>query len=183
MAGAGLDADIVYHLALGLKAALGKVAYWIGGFAKIGSRLTEFTAEAEGRKFRVGFALASRVRNYGGDLEIASGASILDDHFELVLFEGSSSFAYLKYMLGIAAGRHVTMRGITALRTSAAVFSAPPGAKVHLQVDGEYAGVLPARVEILSNALTLLIPPEFLARNAQTAARNPVSTWTTSRTR
>ena len=183
MAGAGLDADIVYHLALGLKAALGKAAYWIGGFSKLGRRLPEFTVEAEGRKFRVGFALASRVRNYGGDLEIASAASILDDQFELVLFEGSSSFAYLKYMLAIAAGRHVTMRGITTLRTPAAVFSAPPGKKIHLQVDGEYAGVLPARVEILPSALTLLVPPEFLARNAKVAARNPVSTWTTSRTR
>ena len=184
MAGAGLDADIVYHLALGMKAALGKAAYWIGGFRKLGRRLPEFTVETESREFRVGFALASRVRNYGGDLEIARGASLLEDQFELVLFEGSSSFTYLKYMLGVAAHRHTRMRGITTLRTRQAVFSAPATGKAHLQVDGEYAGFTPARIEIVPNALTLLVPPEFRRRNAEAAARNPIVTaWTTSPTR
>jgi diacylglycerol kinase (ATP) len=184
MAGAGLDADIVYHLALGLKAAIGKAAYWIGGFAKLGARVPEFDVEAEGRTFHVGFALASRVRNYGGDLEIASGASLLDDRLELVLFEGSSSFTYLKYMLGVAAHRHQQMRGITIIRTRQASFSAPAHGKVHLQVDGEYAGFTPARVEIVPNALTLLVPGQFRNRNAKAAPRNNAATpWTTSPTR
>jgi diacylglycerol kinase family enzyme len=184
MAGAGLDADIVYHLALGVKAALGKAAYWIGGFAKLGRRLPEFIVEVEGRKFRAGFALASRVRNYGGDLEIASGASLLDDEFELVLFEGSSSFTYLKYMLGVAAHLHPRMRGVTTIRTRHAVFSASAQGKVHLQVDGEYAGFAPAHVEIVPNALTLLVPPQFRVRSTKIDARAHVPTaWTTSPTR
>jgi len=183
MAGAGLDADIVYHLALGVKAALGKAAYWIGGFAKLGRTLPEFTVEAGGQKFQAGFALASRVRNYGGDLEIARGASLLDDQFELVLFEGSSSFMYLKYMLGVAAHRHPSMRGITTLRTRQAVFSAPAHGKVHLQVDGEYAGFTPARVEIVPKALTLLVPSQFRIRDAKIAAHAPADAWTPSPTR
>jgi diacylglycerol kinase family enzyme len=184
MAGAGLDADIVYHLSLGVKAALGKAAYWIGGFAKVGRRLPVFTVEAEGRKFRAGFALASRVRNYGGDLEIALGASILDDQFELVLFEGSNSLTYLKYMLGVALHLHPRMRGITTLRTRLAVFSAAAEGKVHLQVDGEYAGLSPARVQIVPNALTLLVPLQFRDRKAKSASRTPADpAWTTLPTR
>jgi diacylglycerol kinase family enzyme len=35
------------------------------------------------------------------------------------------------------------------------------GDKVHLQVDGEYAGQLPARVSVVPNALTLLLPGEY----------------------
>ena len=35
MAGAGLDADIVCHVNLDLKAALGKLAYYIGGFSQV----------------------------------------------------------------------------------------------------------------------------------------------------
>ena len=54
MAGVGLDADIVYHLSLGVKAALGKAAYWIGGFSKLGRCLPVFTVEAEGRSFCTG---------------------------------------------------------------------------------------------------------------------------------
>ncbi len=184
MAGAGLDADIVYHLALGLKAALGKAAYWIGGLRKLGRRLAQFTVEVDGRKLQAGFALASRVRNYGGDLEIARTASLLDEEFELVLFEGSSSLTYLRYMLGVAAHRHLGMRGVTTFRTRRATFSAPPGTKIHLQVDGEYAGFAPARIEIVPNALTLLVPPGFRTLDQQATARTAIATaWTTSHTR
>ncbi len=180
MAGAGLDADIVYNLKPRTKEMLGKVAYWIGGFSKLGRRIPEFTVRAAGREYRASFALASRVRNYGGDLEIAPTISLLDDEFELVLFEGESSAGFLKYMLAIVARRQRVTRGITILRTRQAVFSAPGDASIHLQVDGEYAGLAPARVEIAPNALTLLVPSGF-------SARRPVSVedaaWTTSPTR
>lgn len=180
MAGAGLDADIVFHVNQKMKNALGKVAYWIAGLQKFGRALPEFTVEAEGRTFRVSFALASRVRNYGGDLEIARTISLFDDHFELVLFEGAHSFFYAKYLLGVLVRRHHVMRGVTILDTAKAVFSCPAERRVHLQVDGEYAGLLPAAVEIVPDALTLLIPPEFRNRRPARTA-NPA--WTTSHTR
>jgi len=81
MAGAGLDAEIVYHLNSRLKDALGKVAYWVGGLARFGRRLPEFTVETESGSHRASFALVSRVRNYGGDLEIAPSISLLDEDF------------------------------------------------------------------------------------------------------
>jgi len=180
MAGAGLDAEIVNDINAKLKAALGKVAYWISGFGKVGTKLAEFTVEAEGQVFPASFALASRVRNYGGDLEIAPTISLLDDQFELVLFEGASSFTFLKYMLGVVARRHQSMRGVTILRTRKAVFSGSVDRDIHLQVDGEYAGLAPASVEIVPNALTLLVPPLFRSRRP---ASVDDTAWTTSPTR
>jgi diacylglycerol kinase (ATP) len=188
MAGAGLDADIVFNLNPRMKEAVGKVAYWIGGFSKVGRRIPEFTVQAEGREYRASFALLSRVRNYGGDLEIAPTISLLDDEFEMVLFEGESSLGFLKYMLAVVAHQQQTMRGITILRTRQAIFSAPGDSNIHLQVDGEYAGLAPARVEIVPNALTLLVPPDFnVRRPASVTAGVPASVdaaaWTTSPTR
>ena len=180
MTGAGLDADIVHSLNLKLKDALGKVAYWIGGFAKLGRRFPEFTVGANGRDYRTSFALASRVRNYGGDLEIAPSISLLDDEFELVLFEGENSFHYLQYMLGVVTHRLRALPGVTILRTRQAVFSPPAGARIHLQVDGEYTGVAPASIEIVPNALTLLVPADFRARRPP---RIEDAQWTTSHTR
>jgi YegS/Rv2252/BmrU family lipid kinase len=180
MAGAGLDADIVYSLNPRLKEATGKAAYWIAGFSKVGHRIPEFTVRANGGEYRASFALVSRVRNYGGDLEIAPTISLLDDEFEMVLFEGESSFGFLKYMLGVVVHQQQSMRGITILRTSHAVFSASQDSKIHVQVDGEYAGVTPARVEIVPNALTLLVPPSFRARRP---ASLEDAAWTTSPTR
>jgi diacylglycerol kinase (ATP) len=180
MAGAGLDADIVYHLNPRLKEATGKVAYWIAGFSKVGRRIPEFTVQANGREYRASFALVSRVRNYGGDLEIAPTISLLDDEFEMVLFEGESSFGFLKYMLAVMVHQQQSMRGITILRTRDAVFSCPRDSKIHLQVDGEHVGVAPARVEIVPNALTLLVPPGFRARRPASVED---AAWTTLPTR
>ena len=180
MAGAGLDADIVYNLNARMKEAVGKVAYWIGGFSKVGQRIPEFTVRADGREYRASFALLSRVRNYGGDLEIAPTISLLDDEFEMVLFEGESSLGFLKYMLAVVVHQQQGMRGISILRTRQAVFSAPEESKIHLQVDGEYAGVAPARVEIVPNALTLLVPPGFRARRpASVPTSVDAAAWTT----
>jgi diacylglycerol kinase (ATP) len=184
MAGAGLDADIVYHLNTRMKEAIGKGAYWIGGFSKVGRRIPEFTVLADGREYRASFALLSRVRNYGGDLEIAPTISLLDDEFELVLFRGESSLGFLKYILAVVAHRHRNMRGITILRARQVAFAAAEGSKIHVQVDGEYAGVTPARVEIVPDALTLLVPPDFRARRpASVPAVVDAAAWTTSPTR
>ncbi len=76
--------------------------------------------------------------------------------------------------------RHQSMRGVTILRTRKALFSAPADSKIHLQVDGEYAGLAPGTVEIVPNALTLLVPPEFRSRRP---ASVDDTAWTTSPTR
>jgi YegS/Rv2252/BmrU family lipid kinase len=184
MAGAGLDADIVFHLNSRMKEAVGKVAYWVGGFSKLGRRIPEFTVQADGREYRASFALLSRVRNYGGDLEIAPTISLLDDEFEMVLFEGESSLGFLKYMLAVVVHQQRSIRGITILRTRQAAFLAPGDREIHLQVDGEYAGLAPARVEIVPNALTLLVPTGFRTRRpASVPAHVDAAAWTTSHTR
>lgn len=164
MAGAGLDAEIVYHLNMNIKDALGKVAYWVAGLSRFGRRLPEFTVETEGRSHRASFVLISRVRNYGGDLEIAPSISLLDEEFELVLFEGTTTLPYIKYFTGVLARRIRGMRGITILRTRKALLSGTDRGKVYVQVDGERAGVIPATIELVPNALTLLVPPSFRTR-------------------
>jgi diacylglycerol kinase (ATP) len=164
MAGAGLDAHIVYNINVGMKNAFGKVAYWISGFGQIGRRLPAFDVDVEGERFRCSFALASRVRNYGGDLEIARGVSLLEHHFELVLFEGNTTFPYLKYFLGVLTHRLDRMKGVTILQTKAARFTSPSDNRIYVQVDGEFAGWLPSTIAIVPHAITLLVPPTYHAR-------------------
>jgi diacylglycerol kinase family enzyme len=158
MAGVGLDAHIVYGLSADTKKRWGKLAYWAGGFSQLARTLEEFDVEIDGRTYRSSFALLSKVRNYGGDLEIARRVSILDDQFEVVLFAGSDPRVYLKYLTGVAVNRLDGMSGVTILRARKACFRADTNERVHVQIDGEYAGQLPGQVEIAPDALTLLIP-------------------------
>ncbi len=39
--------------------------------------------------------------------------------------------------------------------------SGPEDRRVYVQIDGEFAGHLPAEIRIVPDALTLLVPPEY----------------------
>ncbi len=161
MAGAGLDAHIVNSVSHELKRRSGKFSYWVAGAHEFTRRIDQFEARVEGVARRCGFALASRVRNYGGTLEIARTASLASDEFEVVLFEGANPLRYLKYLAGAAAGTLRNMKGITVLKARRLELLAPGDPPVYVQVDGEAAGRLPATVEIVPDALTLLVPEDF----------------------
>jgi diacylglycerol kinase family enzyme len=163
MAGAGLDAHIVYSLNYNLKRKLGKVAYWLAGFSQFGRTFEEFSVRINGQDYQATFALISKVRNYGGDLEIAREVTLLDDEFEVVLFQGRESWRYVKYLAAVAVKRIKGVKGVTILRTREVLLSQAADDRVFLQVDGEFAGHLPARVEIVPTSLSLLIPPAYLA--------------------
>ena len=158
MAGAGLDATIVTKVNPGLKARAGKLAYWAAGLGEFFTTVGQFNAKIDGRQTQHGFALVSRVRNYGGDMEIASEASLLSNDFEVVLFEGSNPLRYAAYMTAVTLRQVKSMPGVQAVRAQRVEFSG----SAHLQIDGEYAGRLPASLEMAPDALTLLIPPTYL---------------------
>jgi diacylglycerol kinase (ATP) len=164
MAGAGLDADIVSKVNLDLKAAAGKLAYYVGGFSQVFRTLPEFQVFVDGRSYLASFALISRLRNYGGDLEIARGASLLRDDFEVVLFRGTYAFQYLPYLVGVALKRVHNMRGCTVVNGRSVRCEGARNARVWVQVDGELAGTLPVTAEILPDALQLLMPVDYIRR-------------------
>ena len=118
MCGVGLDATIVTKVNPELKARAGKLAYWVAGLGQV---LLPNRRRVSGRGRRreqrqCGFGLASRVRNYGGDMEIASGASLLSDDFEVVLFDGSNPMRYAAYMTAVALHQVKSMPGVKTLR-------------------------------------------------------------------
>lgn len=161
MAGAGLDAHIVFNLDPVLKARFGKLAYWACSMGEFARSLEEFEIEVDGRRHLCSFALISKVRNYGGDFEIARDVRLDHDEFEVVLFEGSNPWRYLVYLTGVAVRQAARVPGVRVLRASEVSMRPCNGDQVHLQVDGEHAGKLPARVSAVKDALTLLVPPEY----------------------
>lgn len=64
---------------------------------------------------------------------------------------------YAWYMLGVGMRRVQRMQGVqTVAARCAEILSS-----AHLQIDGEYAGRQPARLETVPGALTLLMPPKY----------------------
>jgi len=166
MAGVGLDAQIVVTVDPQLKKKLGKLAYWLGGLGQLGRHFPEFLVSAAGESWPSSFTLVSRVRNYGGDIEIARNACLLDDYFEMVAFQGKESFRYLKYFTGVLANLLDRMEGVVIRKVRRLEFTTLGPDDIFVQVDGEPAGHLPATVEIVPDALTLLMPAAFRRRFA-----------------
>jgi diacylglycerol kinase (ATP) len=157
MAGAGFDAQVVCDLSPGLKKRAGKLAYWVAGFSQIVKRVGQLETRIDGNTYPCGFALMSRVRNYGGDLELASGASLLSNEFETVMFEGSNPLRYAFYMLAVAVKQVQKMPGVHTVRaTLVELLGDAP-----IQIDGEYLGRSPATIEIVPDALTILVPESY----------------------
>ena len=159
MAGIGLDAHIVYNVNVALKARTGKFAYWLAGWSLLGKRLVQLEVEIGGGRQRCSFVLMSRVRNYGGDFEIAKSVRLTDDTFEAVMFEGDTTVPYVKYFAAMAMNRLQKMKGVEILRVKHAKISGVE--KAYVQIDGEYAGRLPAEINIVPDALTLLLPEAY----------------------
>ncbi len=157
MAGVGLDAQIVYRVNAALKARTGKFAYWVASWTLLGRRLAEFDVRVDGKPYRCSFALVSKVKNYGGDFSIAQSVDMTQDRFEVVLFEGRSTFRYARYFLGLVLNRIEKMKGIRVIRAREVTFACPTDERVYVQVDGEFAGRLPAEIRVVPDALTVLL--------------------------
>ncbi len=163
MAGAGLDARIVRLVNPRVKSVLGKFAYWLYAFNQVGRRLPEFRVRVSGREYVTSFALISRVRNYGGDIEIARRANLLADHFAIVLCEGRSSSRYLKYFAGVLFNSLDHMSGVHVLEATNIEIEPLDGRSLDLQVDGEHVGYGAARFEIVEGSIRLMIPAPYLS--------------------
>ena len=160
MAGAGVDAHVVYTLHPGLKARLGIVAYFLAVAAEVWRHKPVFTVETGEARYECTYALAAKCAGYGGRIRIASGAHLLDEPLELVLFHTRRRFRYLVYLGAVLAGALPRLADVTVLKATSLRLSAT--GLLHVQVDGEYAGPLPATIEIVPEALTLLLPRDYV---------------------
>lgn len=161
MAGVGVDAMVVRLVDGGLKQRTGKFAYWVASAGLLGARLPEFDARWDQGGGRFSFLLASRVRNYGGDLSIATRASLRRDDLEVVAFEGTNPLRYLNYFASVLFRRLDRMSGVKQTAATQLELWPAGGLLPPVQVDGEFAGLLPARISIAQEPVTLLMPRDY----------------------
>ncbi len=170
MAGAGFDASIVYNLDAQMKQRLGRLSYWIGGFSKLSRKLDRLHARIDGQEYACSFALVSRVRNYGGDFNIAREVTLEQDDFEIVLLETDNALVYFRYLAGVMTQQLQHDPGVRFFRASQIELWPSGAERVHLQADGEYIGALPSTLRVAPGALTLLTPPEYAKGNPAASA-------------
>jgi YegS/Rv2252/BmrU family lipid kinase len=168
-AGVGADALLLSRLDPGLKRRLGYLLYMVEGFrvwARHSFPLFEATfVESDGVQPRVeeiSELLAVRIRNFGGVLNnFIPGATLHHDGLRLVAFKTRSRLHYFLFLMAVMFGRQTFTREIEVLDAVSVECRSCNGSspRILVEADGEFLGDLPVRIEIVPQAVTLLIPP------------------------
>jgi len=168
-AGVGADALLMSRLDPGLKRRLGYLLYLIEAFRLWATHPfplfeAKYALNGSGtaQVSEVSQLLAVRVRSFGGALrELAPGASLHSGQLHLLAFATRSRVRYMRFLLAVLAGRHTFAGEVELVETAAVDCHACNGSKeaFFVEADGEVLGLLPARMDTVADALTLLVPP------------------------
>ncbi len=171
-AGIGVDAHLFYKLTAQLKNRSGMTAYYLKAWqlwATYNMRRFEVEyANGSGLRQRASLTelLAVRIRFFGNILrELVPGASLDCGDLRAVMCRTASRNAYLQYVAGALLGRQWNIDGIDLVSCSEVVCSLPEkdGSdvsenRVYVEADGELLGRLPARMTMVPEALSLVVP-------------------------
>lgn len=169
-AGVGADALFLSRLDPSLKRRLGYVLYVIEAFRVWATHdFPLFEAafvereKVQPRVEEISELLAVRIRDFGGILNhMVPGATLHKNGLRLVAFKTRSRFRYFTFLIGVVLGRQRFTDGIELLDAVSVECRPRNGSstRVFAEADGELLGDLPVRLEIVHDAVSILIPPD-----------------------
>jgi diacylglycerol kinase (ATP) len=160
VAGIGYDAHIVYKLSPWMKTNLGVTGYVLEALRQLVLyNFPRFTCRLDGMERRGTFAVIHRTRLYAGWLHLAPTAGLFQPRFAMCSFPSRSRVHYLIYALAVVLRQHTRMDGVSLDQCTEVISTPGDDAKtIRFELDGELAGTIPAKFEIVPDALTLLVP-------------------------
>jgi YegS/Rv2252/BmrU family lipid kinase len=168
-AGVGVDAHLFYKLNRDLKKQAGMAAYYLKAWNLWAThRMRRFEVEYENgggvkQQAILTELLAVRIRFFGNILrELVPGAALDHPHLRAVMCRTESRTAYLHYVANALLGRAREIEGIDLVSCSEIACRVTEQAgehdRIYVEADGELLGRLPARMTMLSDALSLVVP-------------------------
>jgi diacylglycerol kinase (ATP) len=158
LATVGFDATVVEEVEKCRASTLGYHGYampMLRGLARWSP--IELVVQVDGKQTFVGTnVMVLKARNYGGFLVFADGAELDSGHFDVMVFRGRSVPALFRYSLAAAVGRASKLRDVTHVTgTTVTIESSEP---VAVEVDGDYFGTTPIKVELRPSFVPLVVP-------------------------
>lgn len=165
-AGVGADALLMASMDAELKRRFGYLLYIIEATRIWATNpfplfRASFALEGETRVSEVSQLLAVRVRSFGGALgRLAPGATVRNGTLNLISFKTRSRYRYLRFLLAVIAGRQTFSDDVELIEAMAVDCRTRNGSKktIYVEADGEVLGSLPARMDVSTEKLTLLVP-------------------------
>jgi diacylglycerol kinase family enzyme len=179
MAGIGYDGSAVYRVNEKLKKYSGRMAYILSGFCSIInyhpgplmiSAEIRDREDIEGGRFRIqrhdcsvnhdslhstGYTvIVSKAACYGGDMKITPDATLTSPYLYVFVGHKKGRLDLIRYLAAIVSGRTLDLNDISYFRTAKITIEGMS----HIQLDGDYAGTTPATIDIVRNALKVVVP-------------------------
>jgi diacylglycerol kinase (ATP) len=101
---------------------------------------------------------AANGRFFGGGMQVAPRAEPTDGLFDVVVIPGFSKARLLRELPRIYRGTHLAVPEVSLYRGQQIEADAAPG-RVWVEIDGEPLGTLPARIEVIPAAFSVLGSP------------------------
>ncbi len=177
MAGIGFDGEAVHGVNDKIKRYIGKGAYVISGIMTLlryNPIIFQMKCRGQiisaGRDMRISVfkdegvpimdklvinaynAIISKASCYGGDFKVTPDADISKPFFHVFAAQGSGRLSLLRYAIGVIRGKHLGFEDVCYFKTSEIDITG----QGRIQIDGDYLGDLPAKMDILPEALKLV---------------------------
>lgn len=153
MAGIGFDGEAVLGVNETLKKFSGKGAYVYSGIKTLSRfKPNELFFTIDGKTYSGYTAIIGKAAKYGGDYRITPDARLPDPFLYVCLFKGKSRLDVIRYVFGIVIGRHLRFKDVEYMKATTVEVEG----SAHIQIDGDYFGKTPVKVEIVPNIVRLI---------------------------
>lgn len=157
MAGVGFDAFVIKTTDWRLKRLTGAFAYLVAGIAAFflyPFRQVWVRIDGQPEPLRGYLVIAGNVKYYGGNMVLLPRADLQDGKLDVCIFKRRSFLNFLGYLWGLQQGAldkfldvaYLQCRRVTVLNR-----------RQYLQLDGEYIGHLPVDIEVVPQALRVVV--------------------------
>lgn len=166
MATCGFDAEVVRAVDLRRQGHIRRLDYAAPiiramrryRFPKIRVQTMDIGDGAEPDVRECGWAMVFNLPCYGGHLHLERQADCMDGQLDVVTFRRGSILSGLCYLVGVVLRIHGRMPGVIRTRTQSIELTS--SGRVPYQLDGDYGGHLPLKIEILPQHVHLLLPSD-----------------------
>lgn len=167
MAGIGFDAAATLTVNENIKKFTGKGAYLLSGLKILAGYDPEAITlsvhngqdnTAQARSIQGFSAIVGKASFYGGAFKATPDARLSDPHFYVFITHKNSRAALFRYVMGVIRGRHIAFKDISYFKASEIEVEG----NAPIQIDGDYEGTTPAKIEIEKDALKLVTAQTYI---------------------
>jgi diacylglycerol kinase (ATP) len=179
MAGIGIDANAVYGVNVRLKKFSGRVAYILSGLKALFNYRPEkleidaalqdhddirsgnfhvhpdYVTLTENRLKTKGYiTIISKASCYGGNFSITPDADLKEPFLYTLTLHKKGKASLIRLFIAIVTGRPLASSDISYFRAKEIIINGSG----RMQIDGDYAGRAPVKIEVVKDALKLVVP-------------------------